>query len=124
MLNQYELLPGSDHTLKLVQPASTPAKIFCKTEVLEASEYVRVQTGDVIGVSMPTEKPLPLVASDAPPVFRLMKHVGTEAPPTVQMSALSDAPNMAMHLFPTVGMFQKIIWSTMFIRRVCFTVAN
>ena len=100
-MNQYELVPGSDYTLQLVQPVSTLAKIFCKTEVLQPQDYVRVQAGDVIGVSMPTQNPLPLVASEAVG-FNLMKHSEIAAPAALQMSALNDAPNMAMHLFPTI----------------------
>ena len=101
-LNQYELLPGSDHTLELVQPASTPAKIFCKTEVLQASEYVRVQTGDVIGVSLPTQNPLPLVSSGATG-YSLLMNDALNAPGTLQLAALSETSSMALHLYPTIG---------------------
>ena len=101
-MNQYELVPGSDYTLQLVQPQRTPARIFCKTEMLNPANYVPVQAGDVIGVSVPSKNPLPLVASDAIG-FDLMRHGGLDAPAALQMAALNDAPNMAMHLFPTIG---------------------
>ena len=99
MLNQYELLPGSDHTLELVQPESTPARILCKTEVLQASEYVRVQTGDVIGVNVPTQNPLPLVASGATG-YSLLMNGALGSPGT---AALSETSSMALHLYPTIG---------------------
>ena len=102
MLNQYELLPGSDYTLELVQPASTPAKIFCKTEILQTSEYVRVQTGDVIGVSLPTQNPLPILASGANG-YSLMRHNAINAPSTLQAAALSEVSSMALHIYPTIG---------------------
>lgn len=101
-MNQYELVPGSDHTLELTQPPTTPARIFCKTEMLNPMDYASVQTGDVIGVSMPTQNPLPLVASDATG-FNLMRDSGVGALADLQMATLNDAPNMAMHLFPTIG---------------------
>ena len=102
MLNQYELLPESDHTLELVQPASTLAKIFCKTEVLEPSEYVRVQTDDVIGVSLPTQNPLPILASDATG-YSLMMNGTLNAPGTVLLADLDEASSMTLHLYPTIG---------------------
>ena len=102
MLNQYELLPGSDHTLKLVQPASTLAKILCKTEVLEASEYVRVQTGDVIGVSLPTANPLPILASGATG-YSLMMNGTLNAPATLVLADLDETSSMTLHLYPTIG---------------------
>ena len=100
--NQYELLPGSDYTLSLIQPASTPAKIFCKTEVLQSENYIRVQTGDVAGVSLPTSNPLPIVASGATG-YILMTHTALNAPMTLLISDLSQASNMALHLYPTIG---------------------
>ena len=106
MLNQYELLPGSDHTLELVQPVSTLPKIFCKTEVLEASEYVRVQIGDVIGVSLPTQNPLPILANGANG-YSLMRHNTLNASSTIQSAALSEVSSMALHLYPTIGKTQN-----------------
>ena len=101
-MNQYELLPGSDYTLQLVQPVSTPAKIFCQTEVLQPQDYVRVQSGDVIGVSMPAQNPLPLVASDATG-YSLMMNSALNTPATLQSASLSEGTNMALHLYPTIG---------------------
>ena len=101
-INQYELLTGSDHTLSLAHPTSTPAKIFCKTEVLQPQDYVRVQTGDIIGASLLTQNPLPLVASNANG-YTLMTHTSVNAPVVIQTTALSEASNMALHLYPTIG---------------------
>ena len=101
-MDQYERLPGSDHTLELVQPAGTPAKIYCKTEVLQPEDYVRVETDDVIGVSLPTVNPLPIVASDASG-YSLMRHNVVNVPAVLQASALSQVTNMALHLYPTIG---------------------
>jgi hypothetical protein len=106
-MNQYELLPGNNYTLSLVQPASTPAKIFCKTEVLQPENYVRVQTGDVTGVSLPTSNPLPIVASGATG-YTLMTHTALNAPVTLLMSDLSQASSMALHLYPTIGNYALI----------------
>ena len=101
-MNQYDLLPGSDYTLQLVQPVNTPAKIFCKTEVLQPQDYVRVQSGDVIGVSMPTQNPLPLVASDATG-YSLMMNSALNTQATLQSASLSEGTNMALHLSPIIG---------------------
>ena len=101
-MNQYEFLPGSNFTFSLVQPASTPAKIFCKIEVLQPQDYVQVETGDIIGVSLPTVNPLPIVASDATG-YSLMTHNTFNAPMILQSSALNQASNMALHLYPTIG---------------------
>ena len=101
-MNQYELLPGSNYTLSLVQPASTPAKIFCKTEVLQPENYVLVQTGDVAGVSLPTSYPLPIVASEATG-YSLMTHTGQNAPMMLLRSDLIPVLDMALHLYPTIG---------------------
>ena len=101
-MNQYKLLPGSNYTLSLVQPASTPARIFCKTEVLQSENYVRVQPGDVAGVSLPTSYPLPIVASGATG-YSLMTHTALNAPMTLLTSDLSQALNTALHLYPTIG---------------------
>ena len=100
-MNQYELIPGSDHTLQLVNPQSTPAKIFCKTEVLQPMAYVHVQTGDVIGVSLPTTNPLPLVASEANG-YSLKSHNASNSS-ILQSISLIDGSNMALHLYPTIG---------------------
>ena len=99
--NQYELLTGSDYTLSLVQPTSTPANIFCKTEVLQLQDYVRVQTGDIIVASLPALNPLPLVASGATG-YSLRKYSGL-ATRILQMIDLSEESNMALHLHPTIG---------------------
>ena len=107
-MNQYELFLGSDYTLELVQPTNTPAKIFCKQEVLQPLDYVRVETGDVIGVSLPTQNVLPLVASDAN-VYSLKTHSGLNAPAVLQMAAVNDASNMALHLYPTIGKY-SLYW--------------
>ena len=101
-MNQYELLPGSNYTLSLVQPASTPARIFCKREILQPENYVRVETGDVVGVSLPTSNPLPIVASGATG-YSLMTHTALNAPMTILMSVLTPASDMALHLYPTIG---------------------
>ena len=100
--SQYELLTESDYTLSLVQPTSTPAKIFCKTEALQLQDYVRVQTGDIIGVSLPALNPLPLVASSTNG-HSLMTYNALNAPVVLQATALSEASNMALHLYPTIG---------------------
>ena len=102
-MDQYELLPGSNYTLSLVQPASTPAKIFCKRETLQLEEYVRVETGDVIGVSLPMSNPLPIVASGASDGYNLTAHSALNAPVVLEAAALIQAPNMALHLYPTIG---------------------
>ena len=99
--NQYELLTGSNYNIQLVQPASMPAKIFCKTEVLQPQNYVRVQSGDVFGVSLPALNPLPLVAFSATG-YSLMKLNGL-ADKALQVAALSEESNMALHLYPTIG---------------------
>ena len=101
-MNQYELLPGSNYTLSLVQPDSTPAKIFCKREDLQSQDYVRVQTDDVIGVSLPTLNPLPIVASGATG-SSLMMYTALNAPAMLLTSVLSQVSNMALHLYPTIG---------------------
>ena len=100
-MNQYELLSGSNHNIQLVQPASTPAKIFCKTEVLQPQDYVRVQTGDIVGIILPIQNPLPLVASGATG-YSLMSYSGL-ADRSLQVAALSEVSNMALHLYPTIG---------------------
>ena len=101
VMNQYELLEGSNHNIRLIQPASTPAKIFCKTENLQPENYVRVQTGNIIGVILPTQNPLPLVASAATG-YSLMRYSGL-ADRALQMTDLSNVSNMALHLYPTIG---------------------
>ena len=100
-MNQYELLPGSNHNIQLVRPAGTPAKIFCKTEVLQSQDYVHVQTGDIIGVILPTQNPLPLMASAATG-YSLMRYSGW-ADRALQMTDLSNESSMALHLYPTIG---------------------
>ena len=99
---QYELLQGSDYTLQLVQPASTPAVIFCKTELLQPQDYVRVETGDVIGVSLPQQNPLPIVASGATG-YSLKTQSASNTPTAMQRSTLTDASSVALHLYPTTG---------------------
>ena len=101
-MNQYELLPGSNYNIQLIQPASTPARIFCKTEILQPENYVQVETGDVVGVSLPTSNSLPIVASGATG-YSLMTHTALNAPMTILTSLLTPASNMTFHLFPTIG---------------------
>ena len=107
-MNQYELLPGSDYTLQLVQPVSTPAKIYCQTAVLQPQDYVRVQSGDVIGVSIPAQNLLPLVASDATG-YSLMMNSALNTPATLQSASLSEGIDMALHLYPTIGQQELMI---------------
>ena len=101
--NQYELLPGSDFTLS-EQPKSTLAVIVCRTENLQAQDYVSVQMGDVVGVSLPEQNPLPMVATDTTGFGLQVVNVPINAPAALQAAALNNAPDMALHLFPTVGM--------------------
>ena len=105
-MNQYELLPGSDFTLSLEQPKSTPAIIVCQAETLQPQDYVPVQTGDVVGVSLPEQNPLPIVASDATGFgLQVINAPAMSAPAALQAATLNNAPDMALHLFPTVGMW-------------------
>ena len=106
-MDQYELLPGSDFTLSLEQPKSTPAIIVCQTETLQVQDYVPVQMDDVVGVSLPEQNPLPIVATDTTGFGLQMINAPMSAPAALQAANLNNAPNMALHLFPTVGM-----WST------------
>ena len=63
---------------------------------------MRVETGDIIGVSLPTVNPLPIVASGATG-YILMTHNAVNAPMVLQTSTLSQVSNMALHLYPTIG---------------------
>ena len=101
--NQYELLTGSDYILSLVQPKNTPAKIVCQTETLQTQDYVPVQMGDVVGVSLPEQNPLPMVASDTTGFGLQVVNVPMMAPAALQAAALNSVPDMALHLFPTLG---------------------
>lgn len=103
-MNRYELLPGSDYTLSLEQPKNTPAIIVCQTKALQPQDYVPVQTGDVVGVSLPEQNPLPVVASDTTGFGLQVINMPVAAPASLQAATLNNAPNMALHLFPTVGM--------------------
>ena len=101
-MNQYELLPGSNYNIQLIQPASTPARIFCKTEILQPENYVQVETGDVVGVSLPTSNPLPIVASGATG-YSLTTHTALNVPMMILISDLTQTLDMALHLYPTIG---------------------
>ena len=104
-MNRYELLPGSDFTLSLEQPKSTPAIIVCQTETLQSQDYVPVQMGDVVGVSLPEQNPLPVVASDTSGFGLQVINMPMAAPAALQAATLNNAPDMALHLFPTIGMW-------------------
>ena len=107
-MNQYELLPGSDFTLSLEQPKNTPAVIVCQTETLQPQDYVPVQMGDVVGVSLPEQNPLPIVASGSAGFGLQVINMPMNAPAALQVATLNNAPNMALHLFPTVGMYKTL----------------
>ena len=62
---------------------------------------MRVQTGDVIGVILPTLNLLPLMASGASG-YSLIQYTGL-ADRALQMADLTEASNLALHLYPTIG---------------------
>ena len=108
--NQYELLPGSDGTLSLSQPKDTPAKVVCQTKDLEPQDYLPVEQGDVVGVTLPEENPLPVVSTDTTGFGLQVINAPMTAPSALQVATLNDAPDMALHLFPSVGM-RKMMYS-------------
>ena len=63
---------------------------------------MRVETGDIIGVSLPAQNPLPIVASGATGYSLKAQNVPS-TPSMIQQSTLSDASNMALHLYPKLG---------------------
>ena len=64
--------------------------------------YVRVQTGDVIGVSLPTQNALPIVSSGANG-YSLKTETAINAPSVLRSNTLNTASSLALHLNPTIG---------------------
>ena len=103
MNTQYELVTGSNYTLQL-QPESTQliAKVVCKSVHLQEGEYVRVNQNDVIGITIPTLNPIPLIASGASG-YSLQSSTHSSQPTTLATSQLTGMSNMALHLYPDIG---------------------
>ena len=60
--DQYILLNGSITLIEL-QPVDTLARIYCTQEILVNS--IEVRRGDVIGVVLPTENPIPMIGMES-----------------------------------------------------------
>ncbi len=58
--DQYILLSGSITLIEL-QPVDTLARIYCTQEILEPVNSIEISRGDVIGVVLPTENPIPMI---------------------------------------------------------------
>ena len=80
---------------------------------------MRVEMGDIIGVSLPTQNPLPIVASGATG-YNLKTHNVASAPSMIQQSTLTDASNMALHLYPKQGIYynRSIIEEILFVLQI------
>lgn len=105
--SQYELVSGSNYILQL-QPQSSHASIICKSVHLQEGEYVRVIQNDIIGVTIPTQNPIPMIASGASG-YSLQRSTHTSLPATILTSQLAQSSNMALHLYPDIGEYTKLI---------------
>ena len=105
MNTQYELVAGSNYTLRLRPESTQLAKVVCKSVRLQEGEYVRVNQNDVIGITIPTLNPIPLIASGANG-YSLQSSTHSSQPTTLATSQLTEMSNMALHLYPDIGEYK------------------
>ena len=108
--NTYYLTEGSNHFITL-QPTETLPKIFCKEEILDSSEYIYVNVGDIIGVVLPLRNPIPLVSSNSGSSFSLLKHSEDTITGDLSNSELTTLSQTALHLHTSLGEHHKIVYS-------------
>ena len=101
VLSRYELVAGSNYTFQLL-PESSHAKIVCKNVPLQEGQYIGVNQNDIIGITIPTMNPIPLIASVATG-YSLQRSTQTSPPTTLATSELTELSNMALHLYPDIG---------------------
>ena len=85
---------------------SSLASVICGTEELMESDYMSINENDVIGVSVPSTAPLPIVASSASGYNLKMFSDGGVT--TVDSAQLVDMPNHALHLSADISKYYHI----------------
>jgi len=76
--------------------------VFCVEEVLNATDYIFVLNGDVVGVVLPSSNLIPVVSSN-PGDSSLMKHNHSVNLSSLLTSELISFPGFALHLYANLG---------------------
>ncbi len=90
--DQYILLNGSITLIEL-QPVDTLARIYCTQEILVNS--IEVRRGDVIGVVLPTENPIPMIGMESENILHYSE----------TLDDLLRLLNSALHLYAEISKF-------------------
>ncbi len=88
--DQYILLNGSITLIEL-QPVDTLAHIYCTQEILVNS--IEVRRGDVIGVMLPTENPIPMIGMESENILHYSE----------TLDDLFRLLNSALHLYAEIS---------------------
>ena len=99
----YIVSPVSIRTITLL-PVQTRAKIFCVVTFLTETDYIILSHGDVIGMVLPSNNPIPIVSSQVSSEKYTMKHSQSDYPLNITQSNLLPITETVLHLYATIGM--------------------
>lgn len=95
----YNLVDGSV-TLIQLQPVNTLATIYCTQLGLSPVNYTKIRRGDLMGVLLPLQDPIPLIGNDSDSNIMISRQLRL----TNLTSSELRPERAAMHLYAYVGM--------------------
>ena len=60
--SQYSMVNGSV-TLIQLHPVNTLARIYCTQVLLDPVNYTEIRQGDIVGVTLPSQNPIPMIGT-------------------------------------------------------------
>ncbi len=98
--DQYILLNGSITLIEL-QPVDTLARIYCTQEILVNS--IEIRQGDVIGVVLPTENPIPMIGMQSENESMILRRLGSDDVAQLRLDGPLAVVSRALHLYTDIG---------------------
>ncbi len=98
--DQYILLNGSITLIEL-QPVDTLSPIYCTQKILEPDNSIEIRRGDVIGVELPEENPIPMIGMESENT--LLRRLGSSDVAQLRLDGLLVVVSGALHLYADIG---------------------
>ena len=107
-LQAYILSPSSIRTITL-QPVQTQAKIFCVVKFLTETKHIILSLGNVIGVVLPSNNPIPIVRSNVSSKKYIMKNSQSDYHFNITQRNLLPINETVLLLYATIGIAKNTI---------------
>ena len=93
--DQYDLVTGSITRMRL-NPVATLATIYCTEMQLDSTHHTEIRQGDVVGVILPPQNPIPLIGREN--VHNISRNPNQQVLSNLMLSDLRQE-KIALHLY-------------------------